>query len=313
MITITIHNIMNFKLSFENDIIKYKKYITSKLMDEIEKYKINKNKCPDCGKILSSIVNYNNHIFNKICKKMKGHQCMKCEKTFTRKHNYSEHIKNNVCGNYDEIKCEKCDKKFACRQNYNYHTSNKVCEKETIHSCLKCEKIFSSKQVLDYHINNNVCKGLIKQNNKKENIIIEDKIIEDNIQEDKLKPKIKSYKEILDQIYFEEYRKIIREKIQEELSNKKIEEIVDKPTISKYKKVKIPNIFKRQCWNHWIGEDIGKTLCPVCKLTHITQLNFSCAHILPESKGGKLDIENVRPVCFGCNSSVYTKNLTDFL
>lgn len=251
---------MNFYLPFESEILKYKKIIINELINELKFYKkkiqqINRNKCNNCKKILSSRLNYQHHIKNNVCTKIIEYKCAHCSKSFTRKYNYKIHIIKNICG------------------------------------CNNDNKIFNK-------INNDKKQDQI--NNKKV-----DKINNNQVDQD-----------VLDKIYLEEYRKIIREKIYEKLINKDIEqitEIAEKNNIPKYKKVKISNIFKRQCWNHWIGEDIGKIICPVCKLTYITQLNFSCAHIKSESKGGKLELDNVRPVCCGCNSSVYTNDLTNFI
>jgi len=223
----------------------------------------------------------------------------------------------------NERKCPYCQKILSSLLNYHKHIQKSICRKEKINTCNLCNKYFSRKSNYDYHINNKVCN---KNNNIIDNYVIDnnmnnqDNIIYDNneiqyIDDNKvyINNDKKQDKNILNKIYLEEYRKIIREKIYENLINKDIEQIAEKNNIHKYKKVKISNIFKRQCWNHWIGEDIGKIICPVCKLTYITQLNFSCAHIISESKGGKLELDNVRPVCGGCNSSVYTNDLTSFI
>ncbi len=79
------------------------------------------------------------------------------------------------------------------------------------------------------------------------------------------------------------------------------------------KKKSIPLILKRNVWNKHIGEAIGKTLCLCCKLTEITQLNFSCGHIISEFNDGKLKLDNLKPICVSCNSSMGTKNMDDFI
>lgn len=65
-------------------------------------------------------------------------------------------------------------------------------------------------------------------------------------------------------------------------------------------------------WNTYIGEDIGRTKCGVCKVADITQLNFHCAHVVAESKGGATTVANLRPTCAGCNLSMRTMNLNDY-
>lgn len=81
--------------------------------------------------------------------------------------------------------------------------------------------------------------------------------------------------------------------------------------IKKRKKV-IPKSLRAAVWNRYIGETIGATECPVCKNHRISQLNFVCGHIIPESKGGPTNVENLRPICAQCNLSMGTKNLEDF-
>lgn len=90
---------------------------------------------------------------------------------------------------------------------------------------------------------------------------------------------------------------------------KQTKQIKTKP----YKKKKIPIALKRKVWSKWIGEDIGKTKCLCCKLTDITQMNFSCGHIMAESKGGELNVDNLKPICASCNSSMGNQNMEEFI
>ncbi|ATZ80117.1 D5 family helicase-primase-endonuclease [Bodo saltans virus] len=79
-----------------------------------------------------------------------------------------------------------------------------------------------------------------------------------------------------------------------------------------YKKDYIPKVLRIAVWNKYIGEHIGKTKCLCCDISDITQLKFECGHIIPESKGGATNINNLLPICNDCNKSVATKNLNDF-
>jgi hypothetical protein len=78
-------------------------------------------------------------------------------------------------------------------------------------------------------------------------------------------------------------------------------------------KKKIPVTLKRKVWSKWIGEDIGKTKCFCCKLTDITQLSFSCGHIISEFNGGELKLDNLQPICVSCNSSMGINNMDEFI
>jgi len=83
--------------------------------------------------------------------------------------------------------------------------------------------------------------------------------------------------------------------------------------LPKTKKKPIPPILKRNVWNKYIGEDIGKAKCTCCKLVDITQLSFHCGHIISEAKGGELKMDNLKPICQSCNSSMGTMNMNEYI
>lgn len=83
--------------------------------------------------------------------------------------------------------------------------------------------------------------------------------------------------------------------------------------VKKIKKKSIPIALKRKIWAKWIGEDVGKTKCICCKLTDITQLNFSCGHVISEFNGGELKVDNLKPICSSCNSSMGTTNMDEYM
>jgi hypothetical protein len=85
-------------------------------------------------------------------------------------------------------------------------------------------------------------------------------------------------------------------------------EVIDVP-LRKY----ISSTLKRLVWNTYIGEDIGKSKCLCCKLTDITQLSFNCGHIIAVANGGENNIENFKPICQNCNSSMRTTNMEEFI
>jgi len=70
------------------------------------------------------------------------------------------------------------------------------------------------------------------------------------------------------------------------------------------KKKAIPKALREQVWRKYIGEKF-KHKCHIswCKNT-ITVFDFHVGHNKPESKGGKLTIINLRPICSRCNHSM---------
>lgn len=82
---------------------------------------------------------------------------------------------------------------------------------------------------------------------------------------------------------------------------------------NKYKKVNIPLTVKSLVWDKYVGIDIGRTKCYCCKLNHITMISFHCGHVIPEVYGGEITVENLRPICQSCNSSMGSQNMNEFM
>lgn len=69
-------------------------------------------------------------------------------------------------------------------------------------------------------------------------------------------------------------------------------------------KDKIPKALREQVWLTHIGKKYeAKCYIRWCKNT-ITVFDFQSGHNIPESKGGKTDLSNLRPICSRCNSSM---------
>ena len=79
-----------------------------------------------------------------------------------------------------------------------------------------------------------------------------------------------------------------------------------------YKKKYIPAALRRLVWHTYIGESIGRAPCTCCEVTLISQLSFHCGHVISEKDGGSMSIDNLRPICQNCNSSMRTKNMFAF-
>ena len=83
-------------------------------------------------------------------------------------------------------------------------------------------------------------------------------------------------------------------------------------TSKKKKKVKIPQALRTATWIEYIGEENSQAKCLCCKTAVISVFNFHCAHVISESKGGELTLENLRPVCGACNLSMGMVSMEDF-
>ena len=74
----------------------------------------------------------------------------------------------------------------------------------------------------------------------------------------------------------------------------------------------IPHALQTQVWREFIGLEKGMGLCFCCETHMIYQRSFECGHVVAESRGGKTDVANLRPICSSCNKSMQTKNLFEF-
>ena len=70
-------------------------------------------------------------------------------------------------------------------------------------------------------------------------------------------------------------------------------------------KTKIPKALREQVWITYCGTKQFKQKCwiPWCK-NEMNPFDFHVGHNIPESKGGKTTIENLRPICARCNLSM---------
>ena len=69
----------------------------------------------------------------------------------------------------------------------------------------------------------------------------------------------------------------------------------------KYKKQKIPKALKQQVWLNTYGKKFESKCYIIWCNNKINCFTFDCGHNIPESKGGKLEISNLKPLCRNCN------------
>jgi len=66
--------------------------------------------------------------------------------------------------------------------------------------------------------------------------------------------------------------------------------------------------YKKNIWRK-VNGILDKVPCPVCSQELISIDSFSAGHILPESKGGMICIENIIPICTDCNIQMGSRHL----
>lgn len=113
--------------------------------------------------------------------------------------------------------------------------------------------------------------------------------------------------------YKQNYKIVEQKDDNEKKDDNKTELKLDVHPNKKNKKKPIPSTVKRLVWNTYIGEEIGKAKCTCCNVTDITQMSFHCGHIISEANGGEITVQNLKPICQNCNSSMGTINMNDFI
>jgi len=83
--------------------------------------------------------------------------------------------------------------------------------------------------------------------------------------------------------------------------------------IRKYKKkCRIPATIRNLLWQKYFNKSTeGKCCC--CKFEPISRGNFDCGHIISEHNGGLVTLDNLKPICRLCNSSMSTMNMDEFI
>ena len=74
--------------------------------------------------------------------------------------------------------------------------------------------------------------------------------------------------------------------------------------IKKYKKANIPKALREQVWLETFGK-MYEHSCHIEWCSNIINVfDFHVGHDIPESKGGTLTIDNLKPICARCNLSM---------
>ena len=98
-----------------------------------------------------------------------------------------------------------------------------------------------------------------------------------------------------------------------------IRDIVEQYTGEKLKKEKrkrkksIPKKKRQEVWTANNGESLSIN-CFCCNNQELNGMGaWECGHIISEANGGTLDTDNLKPICSGCNKSMGSKNMDDYM
>jgi hypothetical protein len=78
-------------------------------------------------------------------------------------------------------------------------------------------------------------------------------------------------------------------------------------------KEKIPATVRNAVWNLHISNTSTNGFCCCCKREPITKANFAAGHVQAEACGGEVKLQNLRPICNLCNSSMGKMDMDEFM
>jgi hypothetical protein len=86
----------------------------------------------------------------------------------------------------------------------------------------------------------------------------------------------------------------------------------DTPVKKRVKKEKIPATLKNIVWHKYFETSLTG-LCQCCKVENISKAIFDAGHIISEANGGQVVLDNLKPICKLCNSSMGKTNMDEFM
>jgi hypothetical protein len=134
--------------------------------------------------------------------------------------------------------------------------------------------------------------------NTNKTIVTKDKVVKDKIVKDKI---------VKDKVVKE---KVVKDKVVKVV--KVVKEKVVKEKVVKVVKEKIPLPVKHALWAKYFGDKMNG-VCLCCKTSPIHSTNFDCGHIESEYHGGAVHLDNLKPICRICNSSMGTQNMNEYM
>jgi 5-methylcytosine-specific restriction endonuclease McrA len=81
---------------------------------------------------------------------------------------------------------------------------------------------------------------------------------------------------------------------------------------TRHRKKNIPAGLRKKVWINKFGKNVMIGKCECC-LQEISFMDgYECGHRIAEAVGGKIEEDNLRPVCRSCNRSMGTQNMDVF-
>lgn len=254
-------------------------------------------------------------------------ECEVCARDFKNRRNLLDHKRRFHKKPVDDDrrpKCDHCAKRFATRQSRHEHMKNQTCLRHkkmpvVAAAVVSAEKVVKIETEILLEIRELKQKVESLMDSKKEaaaTVINTNELCEKNATIASLQEQMKdltsfssssSSSYVPDLLWTDDFSSSYEPDLlwTDDFSLHKSPPLVKK-------KAPISHLMKRRVWSAHVGMHLGETKCFCCNLSNITQLSFHCGHIVSENKGGKLELNNLLPICQSCNSSMGTKNMLEY-
>lgn len=202
--------------------------------------------------------------------------------------------------------CPHCDSRFSYNQSMNKHI--RYCKSNPTNKKDDKDKIIEDLQakIAQYEQQGQSSNHTIHNNKQQVDEIIQDSVNSPKVVKDINRQTIDELRELL--AFYRKENEALKSQLVQVVFN------IGDNNVKKqqYKKKNIPHAVKIKSWNTHVGELVPKVKCLCCHNIDITQHNFHCGHIVAESNGGSLDIDNLLPICNVCNYSMGSTNMHEF-
>jgi 5-methylcytosine-specific restriction endonuclease McrA len=211
--------------------------------------------------------------------------------------------------------CPRCLEKFSVKSHLRQHLKrSNVCEKDKFKGieqkpfkCQFCNRAFPSQPLLEIHFNTRkhlkrmeFIKNKGKRARRVTNTSNMNKFTEES------GPKTPLYTSNMNKFTEERGPKT-------PLYTSKTSKLKNSKNVSTVSKRKpISATMRKAVWLKYIGKHMEAKCYAGCG-DIINCFNFDCGHVIAHSKGGLTTLDNLRPICRGCNSSMGTQDMNEFI
>jgi 5-methylcytosine-specific restriction endonuclease McrA len=79
------------------------------------------------------------------------------------------------------------------------------------------------------------------------------------------------------------------------------------------KRKSIPAPIKKMMWEKYVSKELRMGKCFCCQDKDILETDCHAGHVISDKDGGRVELDNLRPICAKCNLSMGSENMYQFI